>query len=96
VIRYAKSIQEIEQLISATAPSWLKEANRRTVKFRKAKAYKEKSPIWSQVKPVYMALQKGKCAYCERSLEPGPEGNIEWDGEHFRPKSQVREWLGES
>jgi hypothetical protein len=71
-------------------------ASSRTAKFRRAKAYKEKTPIWSQIKLVYMELQQSKCAYCERKLESGTEGKIEWDVEHYRPKSQVRKWPEES
>jgi hypothetical protein len=37
-------------------------------------------------------LQGGKCAFCERKLEEGQIGNIEWDVEHFRPKSRVDIW----
>ena len=44
------------------------------------------------MKPVYIALQHGKCAYCERGLEEGSLGSIEWDVEHYRPKSRVQVW----
>ena len=45
--------------------------------------------IWSRIKPVYMALQGSKCAFCERGIEDQP---IEQDVEHFRPKKPVKRW----
>ncbi len=55
--------------------------------------YFETSPIWSEVKVVYMRLQGGsKCIYCERKLEAEVHGKAEHDVEHFRPKSSVRAW----
>ncbi len=53
----------------------------------------EKKGIWSEVKPVYMSLQRDKCAYCERKLASADfGGTIEHDLEHFRPKSSARPW----
>jgi hypothetical protein len=96
MIRYAKEREEIEAAIRKIAPKWLNEAKSRTAKFKKAGTYKEKSSIWAQIKPVFMEIQHAKCAYCERSLESGTEGKIEWDVEHFRPKSKVRKWPEQS
>jgi hypothetical protein len=100
MIRYPITNSELERLIEKEAPGWLKEAKKRTSYFRKIKRYQEpkgktgkpKKPAWGEVKAVYRTLQHMKCAYCERKLEGGKEGGIEWDVEHYRPKSSVAAW----
>jgi hypothetical protein len=92
MIRYQSTIQLIQDQVRALDPGWLREAKRRTARFRRIRAYREKTPIWSAVKPVYMGIQQAKCAYCERILESGVQGKIEWDVEHYRPKSSVVAW----
>jgi hypothetical protein len=95
MIRYPITLQALEAAIDANAdrPKWLSRAASRTQRFRKAKRYAEKTPIWSEVKAVYMRLQgDAKCAYCERKLESVELGRIEQDVEHFRPKGNVRDW----
>lgn len=46
-------------------------------------------PFWTEIKWVYLDLQRRKCAYCERRPSS-------WAGdyaiEHFRPKSRVDDW----
>jgi hypothetical protein len=44
------------------------------------------------VKPAYILLQQNKCVFCERQLESPEYGRIEFDLEHFRPKSSVAAW----
>jgi hypothetical protein len=39
-----------------------------------------------------MNLQKNKCAFCERQFEDHLFGTIEFDLEHFRPKSSAVVW----
>ena len=39
-----------------------------------------------------MKLQHHKCAYCERPMAEGAHANIDYDVEHFRPKSRVTPW----
>lgn len=92
MIRYQATIRSIEDKVRVIDPGWLSEARRRTTRFRSIRGYREKTPIWSVVKPVYMRIQHSKCAYCERILESGAQGKIEWDVEHYRPKSTVRAW----
>jgi hypothetical protein len=92
MIRYEISIPELKKKIQNEVSTWFERANKKTARFRGLKKYKENSSIWSEVKPVYIKLQQGKCAFCERKLEEGNRGKIEWDLEHFRPKSQVRLW----
>ena len=52
--------------------------------------YEEKGPIWSEVKPVFMELQNGKCCFCERKYDSTSLGRYELDVEHFRPKGTVK------
>lgn len=92
MIRYRTPLQFIESEIRVVNPDWLRDARRRTARFRSIRTYREKKPTWSTVKPVYMAIQQAKCAYCERTLESNARGKIEWDVEHYRPKKGVEEW----
>ena len=90
MIRYNKSLAEIKKEVT---PKWLAEAKRRTAKFRKDKRYSQPpSPNWSDVKTVFIRLQNAKCAYCEKKLESGTKGKIEWDVEHYRPKAEIKPW----
>jgi hypothetical protein len=92
VIRYPLTDADLRQKIEAQAPGWLKRAASRTETFRRVGKYDEPSGIWSEVKPTYSALQHNKCGYCERKLADAERGLIEHDVEHFRPKSEVKEW----
>lgn len=92
MIRYPITPAQLRQRIQQNDPQWLRKAQRSTARFRKLKKYRQHSPYWSQIKPVFIRLQGGKCAFCERKLEEGQVGNIEWDVEHFRPKSRVELW----
>ncbi len=69
MIQYPISQQQLEQLIELDRPGWLERAQDRTVNFSVLGYYHESSSIWSEVKVVYMRIQYGKCAYCERQLE---------------------------
>lgn len=93
MIGYVISKSELESLIEAEASGWLQKAKNRTEIFRAKGFYEESSPIWSEVKVVYMQLQgEGKCAFCERKLEAVDFGRVEQDVEHFRPKKRIRAW----
>jgi hypothetical protein len=92
MIRYNVTSDDLFMMIELRVPGWLTQAKKKTARFKKSKCYREKSGTWSPVKPVFIELQHGKCAYCERKLEEGALGKIEWDVEHFRPKSKVRLW----
>lgn len=89
MIRYSAPTLLLKGKIRALNSTWLTDARRRTARFRHNRSYSEKNPTWSLVKPVYIAIQHKKCAYCERTLE---SGKIEWDIEHYRPKKAVEEW----
>jgi hypothetical protein len=89
MIRYNISPSELNHRITARKSDWQARADLRTAAFRIAKAYnKDESPIWSEIKQVFIDLQKGKCAFCERPLE----SKKEYDIEHFRPKNCVKPW----
>ena len=92
MIRYAKTLTEIEAGVDAHTPTWRSRARRRTSRLITRGRYHEATSIWSEVKPIFMRLQHNKCAYCEQQLERGALGAIAHDLEHFRPKSSVRAW----
>ncbi len=92
MIRYDTNPAKLNALINRENDTWLSRAEKRTAAFRRQGFYKEDSPIWSEIKAIYIRLQKGKCAYCERKLEGEVFGKIEWDVEHFRPKKTVKKW----
>lgn len=92
MIRYPITRRDLEALVKAEKSDWLDRAKERTEAFRAKGKFEEKASIWSEVKKVYMVLQDSKCAYCERQLESIEIGKVEQDVEHFRPKSNIREW----
>ena len=92
MIRYEVTLKQIVERVDVIAPTWHERAWRRTEGFIALGRYEESSSIWSEIKPVYMALQHNKCAYCEQSLEGGRKGTIAHDLEHFRPKGNIRAW----
>jgi hypothetical protein len=91
MIRIPVTPQELTRLIEQEVPGWLVRAAKRTRQARQRKRFTGEG-IWSEVKGVYMALQHHKCAYCERPMAEGTHANIEYDVEHFRPKSRVTPW----
>lgn len=54
---------------------------------------KTKAPpsIWSEIKIVFMEIQRFKCIFCERALAK-KDGSIEHDVEHYRPKNAIVPW----
>lgn len=93
MIRYATTLPGIEAAVDAIAPTWRGRAATRTANIIAAGKFNDDSPIWSDIKRAYMALQNYKCIYCERKLETRL-GAIDFDVEHFRPKSSVEVWPG--
>lgn len=89
MIRYNTTRSELERKIGKP---WLQAAARKTAAFRKARRYNEREGSWSKIKQVYIDLQFGKCAYCERHFGSDEKSRIEHDVEHFRPKSAVKAW----
>ena len=93
MIRYDVTLGELHEMVEMYAPGWTARARKRTESLRAAGRYAESSPIWSEVKPVFMQLQgDAKCCYCERKFESGAGGRHELDLDHFRPKGNVRKW----
>ncbi|MCW3094773.1 MAG: hypothetical protein JWL77_391 [Chthonomonadaceae bacterium] len=103
MIRYPDALEQIEPALDAEAKGWLARAGARTKLFDKNGKYTEEMvdsagkkkalpPFWSEVKPVYMRRQFNKCVYCETKLEGKKDAYVQWDLEHFRPKSAVRKW----
>lgn len=109
MIRYAGALEGLEGRIEAHAPGWLDDARLRTAALNTLRRYDEDhrytnasgrecklGPCWSDVKAVYIALQRRKCIFCENQLEADGRAGVAWDLEHFRPKSRVRRWPSES
>ncbi len=92
MIRYRISRGQLLRRIRQQKPKWLDAAEKATETLKAAGGYSKIGPEWSDVKPVYMRLQNYKCGFCERLLPAEKFGRAEHDVEHFRPKSQVREW----
>lgn len=89
MIRYSITPAELNRRVEAEKPGWQARADLRTAAFRAAGSYdSDESPIWSEIKQVFIDLQERKCAFCERPLE----SKKEYDIEHFRPKSSVKPW----
>lgn len=100
MIRYPKALDSIQEAIPQ---DWLDRAEERTAFFVEQQCYLEQytdargktrklTPFWSEVKRVYMRRQYNKCIYCETKLEGSDYAIVQWDMEHFRPKSNVRKW----
>jgi hypothetical protein len=92
MIRYDITPAKLRADIQTIDPTWLTKADKRTQGFIKRKKFNETSSIWSTVKPAFMRLQMNKCVYCERQFESIEYGKIEFDVEHYRPKSSVVAW----
>lgn len=92
MIGYPADDATLRALVDAHAPTWRAKATTRTTKLLKAGRFDEKTSIWADVKEVFMRLQCNKCAFCERQFETPDYGRIEFDLEHFRPKSSVQPW----
>ena len=90
------AIRGLTAALDAHKPKWRRRAAAYTAELVRNGAYSDGNlagvapPNWSDVKPVFMAFQANKCAYCERQLETAHELDVE----HFRPKSQVTAWPG--
>jgi hypothetical protein len=92
MIRYWIEQVELDREIDAHATGWRAKAVKKTQTFRVAGKYNEQKGSWSSIKQVYIDLQQGKCAYCERKFGVDEKSRIEHDVEHFRPKSSVQSW----
>ncbi|MGO4319351.1 hypothetical protein [Agrobacterium sp. MCAB5] len=92
MIRYDFDRTVVEADIRAVDPRWFNKAEKRTKIIVKLGSFAEKTSVWSKIKPTFMRLQKNKCVFCERQFENPDYGTIEFDVEHFRPKSSVVTW----
>lgn len=99
MIKYPTHTDVIARLARKRKPLWQASAIQRTQDHLTAKRYIKKgerlpdgkiaNEFWRDVKGVFVTVQYSKCAYCETKLEASA---IQWDLEHFRPKSEVAEW----
>ncbi len=97
MIRYPVTREKLEQVIDKVAPgakrkkSWRERALAVTARCKQAKRYTGPD-LWSEVKGVYMDLQRYKCAYCETAMPRSETAAVAWDVEHYRPKNRVTPW----
>jgi hypothetical protein len=84
---------ELARRVEAAVPTWPERARTKTDANRAAGRHVSTDNIWSDIKAVFIAHQRRKCAYCERQL--GDDG-IEWDVEHYRPKGLIKVWRSPS
>ncbi len=90
MIRY---VVDESDFLTKVGNSWQDRASERTQHFISTGGYAEPpSAFWSEVKPHFQAVQHDKCVFCERQFETVEYGKIEFDLEHFRPKSSVKAW----
>jgi hypothetical protein len=92
MIRYEFDNAVVEAEVRAIDRTWFEKAKKRTRKFIDVGRFEDAAPIWSTVKAAFMRLQQNKCLFCERQFENPDYGKIEFDIEHFRPKSSVSAW----
>lgn len=75
---------------------WLVEAAAATAACLAAQDFVESNAAdWGKIKDLFIEHQEGKCAYCEKMME-GKAGRGDYDVEHFRPKSKVKDWFAKS
>ncbi|MFN0075819.1 MAG: hypothetical protein ACKVY0_05030 [Prosthecobacter sp.] len=91
MIGYPITPKALRAQIKAHDSKWLTKAAAETKKLKHGQ--KVDKSMWSDVKPVYMKLQHGKCAFCETLLGKQIDFDlIKQDVEHFRPKNGVDPW----
>lgn len=88
MIRYPITLAELKTRIKAKKATWFDRAATVLEGLPDEPASSDFDGIWSEIKEVYMDLQHSKCAFCEKPLE----NRIEQDVEHYRPKSEVKQW----
>ena len=96
MINYGVSLQtltnEISRLGAKGNIAWWRKAYKQYNWAIKNKKHDAKNEYWSSIKTAYINLQYSKCIYCEKPLAIGRGENIDYDMEHYRPKSRVEPW----
>ncbi len=91
MIGYRIALKNLQAQIDTFDSKWRARAAAETKALKHGD--KVEKSLWSDVKPVYMKLQNGKCAFCETLLGKQIEFDlINQDVEHFRPKNAVEAW----
>ena len=91
MIKIDRDLEVIKNQVDTLAPTWCSRAKKRSREINKKAVYAEKTSIWSEVKPVFMYLQRNRCIYCDRHIASLRVGSVEHDLEHYRPKGRVTE-----
>ena len=90
MIRCDITANELQRRVDAERPGWQARATARTEGFRMRGSYDDsESPIWSEIKQVFIDLQERENA---PSANESLEAKKEYDLEHFRPKGSVKPW----
>ena len=91
MIGYPITLKDLRKRIDDFDPKWRAKAAAETKALKHGD--KVEKALWSEIKPVYMRLQHGKCAFCEKLLGEQIEFDlISQDVEHFRPKNAIEAW----
>lgn len=88
MIRYSISENALRAHIVAVDANWFAKTTAALAALPTPPASSDFRRLWSIVKEVYIDLQHSKCCFCEKPLE----GKIEQDVEHYRPKTEVKQW----
>ncbi len=92
MIRIKVSLGDLRRKIRRKSLTWLKRAHASRTHNANLRRFDRDTPEWGDIKYVYVRLQGGKCAYCERSNRDDEAAMLEWDIDHYRPKGQVTLW----
>lgn len=97
MIRIEISDEALLAAIEKAKPGWLRRARDRRDAVLAAGRIAESDAIWSEIKEVFILLQAHKCIYCERPMpktdsESADKVAVDYDMEHYRPKSRVTAW----
>ncbi len=89
--------KDLLEAIEKKRKGWLSRAKKQELAAGRASKTGEKGGIWSEVKEVFILLQRFKCIYCETPMarvDPASAAKVavEYDVEHYRPKNRVTPW----
>ena len=92
MIRYPLTQTALVDLVNQACPSWWQRSYADTQVAIKSRQHNTARQYWGDVKSVFIRLQGSKCAYCEKPMAQGSFNNIDYDVEHYRPKSSCKIW----
>jgi hypothetical protein len=89
--------RDLLEAIEKKQKGWLARARKKKLAVSRLGKIGERDGIWSEVKEVFILLQRFKCIYCETPMavvDPASADKVavEYDVEHYRPKNRVTPW----